>query len=163
MKRCFFFALILALLIGTLACSPSSDYRDDLGADELAKALTDALGDTVYLEDDTDMTADYFALPDSVSDYAVRYAKDTGNINEIGVYHVGNGDADALKKLLAEQYLTPAYRANREWYDSYIPQETPKLRDAEVRVLGSYVIYTILSPADRATVYRVAEEMLIEK
>ena len=46
------------------------------------------------------------------------------------------------------------------WYDSYIAQETPKLRDAEVKVFGNYAVYAIASKEDRAAFFDAVENAL---
>ena len=66
-----------------------------------------------------------------------------------------------MAKLLRD-YLAQAYEDNRVWYDSYMPEETPKLRDAEVKVFGNYVVYAIYSSADKATLFDAVKAALAE-
>ena len=76
-----------------------------------------------------------------------------------GFFHVTDGNADSMEALLKD-YLTRSYEKNQSWYDSYIPKEIPKLRDAEVKVFGNYVIYTICSKEDRAAVFSAVADLL---
>ena len=81
-------------------------------------------------------------------------------IDEYGILHSDIGTEEAAR--LLREYLTRSYEQNRAFYDSYIPTETPKLRDAEVRVFGDYVVYAILSPEERSTLFARAEACLTE-
>ena len=48
----------------------------------------------------------------------------------------------------------------RAFISSYAPQQVTKLDHAEVRVIGRYVIYTILSPEDTRSAFDTVEQML---
>ena len=64
---------------------------------------------------------------------------------------------------LAEEcrdYLKEKYEDENAFIASYAPEELPKLKDAEVKVFGNYVVYAILSESDRATLFANVEEML---
>ena len=153
--------MAFALPLSLISCHQKEEYSDSISADRLADEITRALADDgVYLTDDQGLTDSYFTLPESVSEHTVRYTSDTNNINEFGVYHVTRGGAKELEAMLVEKYLEAAYLNNREWYDSYIPNEASKLRDAEVRTLGNYVVYAILDKKDRDTVFDTVEDIL---
>lgn len=161
--RTVFFLLVLLLLAALPSCHKKEEYSDTLSAEELANKITSALGDGEdYLTDDTGLTDSYFSLPSSVTEHTVRYTADTNNIDEFGVYHVTRGGTKELEAMLVEKYLEMAYLNNREWYDSYIPEETEKLRDAEVRTFGNYVVYAILDQSERNTVFKTVERALEE-
>lgn len=155
------------ILCGTLllflfpSCSSPKGYRDNVRLSELSDAIFEELNSPwIYQIDTVGTTDDYFSRPDYVTDSAVFYTGSTENIDEFGIYHVTEGHAEAMATLLKERYLNASYDQNREWYNSYIPKETPKLRDAEVKIFGNYVIYTILNTADRNTVYHAAKKHL---
>ncbi len=161
MKRMLFCLFLCFLMLTSVSCA--GHYADTLSTADLCDKMLSVLdADTVYLLDAADQTNDFFPLPSYVDDHAVRYARDTGNLDEFGVYHVTEGHAKELQQMLSERYLAASYAANRDWYDSYIPAETPKLRDAEVRIFGNYVVYTILDADDRARVFDAVEEVLCE-
>ena len=152
--------LCIALFSSLSACAQREHFKDDVSAEELADSITHALSKDDYLTDDQNLTDSYFTLPESVTEHTVRYAADTNNINEFGVYHVTKGGTKELEALLVEKYLELSYLNNREWYDSYIPEESAKLRDAEVRTFGNYVVYAILDKEDRNTVFETVEHLL---
>ena len=158
MKRILPALLSLALLFSLASCK-SDSYLDDVKVNTLSDAVITALNDTDYTTADDGFLDDYFTTPDYVTDYTVCFATEGNNLNEFGIYHVTAGNAETMKGLL-QKYLTDSYAKNQSWYDSYIPEETPKLRDAEVKVFGNYVVYAICSKEARATVFSSVEGQL---
>ena len=71
------------------------------------------------------------------------------NINEYGIFLAKDADQAKTIKDALNAYLE--YRES-VWMDEYLPDEKPKLDNAEVLQQGSYVMYTILSDADRDAV-----------
>ncbi len=162
-QRIFALCLSISLLLCVFASCRGKDYTDDITAEALSKSILAALDDgNTYHAAAEGYFADYFELPADVTDYTVKLSADGNNINELGVFHVKNGKAKDLEKMLSD-YLKRSYETNSAWYDSYIPEQTPKLRDAEVRAYGNYVVYAIFSTEDRAAVFRAAEEALAVK
>lgn len=159
MKR--FLILLLCLVpILSLASCKKAEYTNEPTANELAEQALDALGDADgYAVAEHDLLEGYFHRPDNASDFTVRIRTDRNNIDEFGIYHVKDGDVREMASLL-EGYLSRSLEQNRDWYDSYIPAETPKLRRAEVRVFGNYAVYAILSDTDRAVFFEKIEQAL---
>ena len=163
MKRILIFCLLL-LCFSLTACG-TREYRDDVDVTALAERITEELNEDTdlplrYVKDDTGFLDEYFRVPDYITDHAVLYAVSTNNLNEIGVWRVQEGHAQELAALLRDDYLKASLEKNSAWYDSYIPMETPKLRDAEVRVYGNYVVYAILNAEDRDTAFDTVEDVL---
>ena len=160
MKR-FLPILISLTLLLTLASCKKENYRDDLPVNALSGTVIVSLSDADYSTADDGFLDDYFQTPDYVKEKIICFANEGNNLNEFGIYHVTEGNAEQMKSIL-EKYLTDSYERNQSWYDSYIPEETPKLRDAEVKVFGNYVVYAIFSQEGRATIFATVEEMLAE-
>ncbi|MBR3894116.1 MAG: DUF4358 domain-containing protein [Clostridia bacterium] len=159
MKRFFLSVLSLLLLLSTSACAAKS-YADDKTTAAIAdEALVNLRDGVIYRAADESYLEDYFTSPDYASDAAIRHAMDANNLNELGVYHVPAEKVGEMKALL-EGYLKDALQKNQSWYDSYIPQETPKLRDAEVKVFGNYVAYAIFDSRNRRAVFNSLEKSL---
>ena len=154
--------MLLAILMLTLcftACQ-KNNYSDDKTTAEIGKAISEKLvGNQTYTQVDGGALDDYFQTPDYVSEKSIYFSDEGNNIDEFGVFHVEDGQANKMADLL-EKYLTDSYDQNATWYDSYIPEETPKLRDAEVKILGNYVLYAILSEENKSTAWNAAEELL---
>jgi len=158
MKRILLILTALMLLFSASACN-KTNYRDDLPVNALSGSVISSLADTDYSTADEGFLDDYFQTPDYVRESIVCFATEGNNLNEFGIYRVTDGNAAQMKEVL-EKYLSDSYTKNQSWYDSYIPEETPKLRDAEVKVFGNYVVYAIFSQEGRNTVFATVEEML---
>ena len=156
MKRILIALLAITLLLCAVACTKTS-YKNDVAVTSLADAAVTSLSDgKEYSTADSDFLDTYFAMPDYVTASVIRFSTDGNDLNEFGIYQVTEGNADAMKANLSE-YLTEFY----ELYNAnYLPEETPKLRDAEVRVFGNYVAYAMLNDADRATFFDAVEKAL---
>ncbi len=159
MKTKHFLIVLLSLLMLFSLCACSS-YADDIDTDNLATVGLNALSDGIdYVEANDGFLDDYFTTPSWVTDYEIYLAPTASNINQVGVYHVQDGHAEEMEAILKD-YLQRSYAENGNWYDSYIPKETPKLRDAEVKVYGNYIAYAILNETDRATFFDAIENSL---
>ena len=141
----------LALLLFT-ACA-GTRYAADVPLGELCTRALDALGEEEYRLDTVGITDDYFTMPDYVTECAILYSSRTDCINELGIFFVEDGRAKEFAALLRDSYLLPAYEKNREFYDSYIPSETPKLRDARVETFGNAVVYAILPTKEASDLF----------
>ena len=97
----------------------------------------------------SDFIKEYITVPEAVKESCVYYAQNTNALDEFGIFEVEEGKAQEVRNQLLSGYLKKRYDENLEWYNSYMPTETPKLRDAEVRVFGNCVAYAILSPENR--------------
>lgn len=149
----------IALLLSFCACG-RHEYKNDVPLSALTDAAKSALPkDANYLSVDTSYLADYFQAPEYLLDGVILRADIGNNLDEVGIFHVTGGNAGAMKQKL-EDYLSRSYAQNKEWYDSYIPYETPKLRDADVEIMGDYVIYTVLSEQDSDRVEDAIENAL---
>ena len=159
MKR-FFAYILAALLLPALSACAKVSYRDDLSSQEIADRITDALqAEGEYVNAAPDALDDYFQIPATVRDHTVLFHANRNNLDEFGIFHVSDAEKKEMQALLVG-YLSESLTANRAWYDSYIPQETPKLRDAEARIFGNYVVYAILSPSDRAHFFDIIQTIL---
>ena len=157
-QKHFWIALLSCLLL--ISLSSCGSYADDIDTDNLATVGLNALSDGIdYMEADDGFLDDYFTAPSWVTDYEIYLAPTASNINQVGVYHVQDGHAEEMETILRD-YLQRSYAENGNWYDSYIPKETPKLRDAEVKVYGNYIAYAILGEQDRATFFSAIEKAL---
>jgi hypothetical protein len=78
------------------------------------------------------------------------------------VFWVESGKAQMLRLQLTQEYLKKRYDDNLSWYNSYMPTETPKLRDAEVRIYGDCVVYAVLSQESRKAFFDECEKLLKE-
>lgn len=150
----FVFAFIL------VSCSKSNDYRDDLPCSEIARAVCDEADvDGGYSAYEKEHIAFLFENTNLYNDCCVMYSTEVTDINEIGVFHCENKDnAKSLAETVSE-YLTDMQTEQKAFIESYAPRELPKLKSAEVREYGNYVIYLIMNDEDKED----AIEEIVEK
>lgn len=164
MKKIRFLAYVFTfcMILSLLSCKKSNIvYSDLVSVAELAEEAEDELEYTDFSEAKGDWLEDYVTMPNDVEDYKIYYSSDGNNLNEFGIWHVRNDQIAPMEATL-RTYLAESLLKNRNFYDSYIPQETPKLENAEVRVFGNYVCYAILDQNDRAIFFQTIEEELLE-
>lgn len=154
---------LLSLALPLAACRNGSGnphtYASDLTATELADAVSPDLSEDFFTADAAHLS-DYVPLPRAVPSLCVRITVAGDRIDEYGVLQA-EGDAAEWASTI-RSYLAASYEQNRAFYDSYIPTETPKLRDAEVRIFGDYVVWAILSEGEKAALFDRAEAVLSE-
>ena len=160
MKKTICLCLALIILILPLA-SCAKSYADDVSVESLSEAIVVSLTGTIpeYTLADEGYLDDYFTLPDYVTDHIIYFSTEGNNLDEFGIFHVTESNAEDMQSKL-ETYLKDCYEQNKDWYDSYMPEETPKLRDAQVKVFGNYVVYVILSEADCEASFDAVEKAL---
>ena len=165
MRKQLFLPVLLAfsMLFSLISCKKASVvYTDTLSAHELSEEAEDELDHTDFRQADGDWLKDYVTLPEDLTDFEICFSSDGNNLNEFGIWHVRSDQIAPLEATL-RTYLAESLLRNRNFYDSYIPQETPKLENAEVRVFGNYVCYAILNAQDREIFFRTVEEELTER
>lgn len=154
---------VLACLALVLAGCNESTYPKDVNTTELATQLMQKTPTaSQWVSDDQAFIAEYVNLSD-VKESQIFYAQNTNDLDEFGVFEVADGKAKEVRNQILQGYLQKRYNENREWYDSYMPAETPKLRDAEVRIYGNCVAYAILSPEGRKAFFSECEKLLKEQ
>ena len=145
------------LLLGLLAgCGGSGK---NMQVQELVEAVNEALGTEDSMADsDGTFLGLTGADPDTLGRYHILINRYGANIDEYGIFRCGE-DKDDLSaqqiKALVESYLA---RRLEIWMEEYMPEEKPKLENAEVRVQGNYVMYCILSDADKATAFKAFDD-----
>lgn len=94
-----------------------------------------------------------------IDDSHIVVCADATNFNEIGVFHV---ESAANAKRCAKQLSEYLKQRNTRFQNGviYDINEYPKFENAKVTVLGSYIIYTILTPTHTTQALRAAEAAL---
>ncbi len=155
-----FLALLLAslLLLSLVSCG-GGEYKDDVAVVTLSYAAISSLAVQEYAPTDGNYLSDFVAVPTYVEEHHVVFSKEGNDLNEMGFFRVKEGYTGEMKNVLKE-YLEESLAAYRDWYNSYIPEETPKLENAEIKVYGNYVVYAILSEADKEAAFAAVEDVL---
>ena len=165
MKRTFqkIACVALACVALMLASCNEAAYVQDVNTLKLAAQLMQKTPTArKWVNEDQAFIKEYVNL-ENVKESQIFYAQNTNDLDEFGVFEAEDGKAKEVRNQLLQGYLQKRYTENREWYDSYMPTETPKLRDAEVRIYGNCVVYAILSPERRTTFFSECEKLLKEQ
>lgn len=139
MKKLLILVLCLCLVLILAACGKGSA---DPGMDAVSSALASAAATDSMMKVDADYIANTIKL--AAGDYEaadVRLSNVGTNIDEYGVFKGKDSAQAAAIKSAVESYLK--FRLD-VWMSEYLPEEFPKLQNAQVWTEGNYVLYTIL-------------------
>ncbi|MBQ9111977.1 MAG: DUF4358 domain-containing protein [Clostridia bacterium] len=160
MKPVKLFSLALSAVLLLCSCS-RKEYTDSVSCRELGDDMLSALSDgQEYTEYDSTHRQFYFEDTEDYDDCCIIYSLDTNDINEIGIFHARNAESAGEVAEDCREYVNDMKEDSRAFIASYAPAELPKLDNAEVRVWGNYVIYTILPTPIPDTVLRAIETKL---
>ena len=150
MKRTVCFLTALTMLVCVLCACGSDKTAKTPEMQDVADAVGAAMDISnlsqtpeAYVEDVMKIASD---------GYVIRNTLISGigtNIDEYGIFLGKDAEQAASLKAALETYLE--YRES-VWMDEYLPEEKPKLDNAEVWQQGNYVMYVILGDSDRAAV-----------
>ena len=149
-------SLLLALLmLSALLCACGSSAKD-VPIEDLIVAVDKAVGLSDVVDPGESYVKGYMKKSaDEIGEYAIRKNVMGTSIDEFGIFKAGKMTAKDLQTMI-EGYLKIL---NDSWMN-YQPEEKPKLDGAEVKVVGDYVMYAILSDADRTAAFGAFENAL---
>ena len=143
MKRVIALLLLLAALLSLGACGKKETCRSDVPLSELAAAVEKHLDGGSLAA----MTEGYLTGPMKLdtslfAEALVKINAYGANIDEYGIFKAPDEAGVAAVKKAAEDYLQ---LRKDTWMEEYMPEEKPKLTQAEVKVCGLYVLYVIVA------------------
>lgn len=146
-----FGAAVLALTMLMLLCACGSGAKD-VPIEDVTAAVDEALGkgDSLVAVDENYIKG-YMKM--DVADYegfTVKINAYGANIDEYGVFRAKDSSQAKEVESALKSYLQLRLDS---WMDEYMPEEKPKLTAAEIRSSGNYVIYCILSDADKQAAF----------
>ncbi len=159
-KHSAILAIILIFLSILCSCS-GSDYADGVSCASLSNTVKEAWNDSLEYAEYGENYLEYFFDGDSYyDDFSIIYTVDTGNIDELGIFHAP--DSNSAEEIYEDalEYIENMREDERAFIASYAPEELPKLDGAEVRTIGSYVVYVIASKSRVESAMSAIEESL---
>ncbi len=154
MKRYGLLAMTLVLAVCLCACGGGDDaqIRDDVPVSDLSNAV---LADISEADSLTQVDANYIQnalkiAPDMYETCDVRVSTYGTNINEFGIFQAADEEAAATLDQAVADYLQMRDDA---WMPEYLPEEYPKLENAQHQRVGRYVMYAILSDSERTAAF----------
>lgn len=153
--------LVVTVVLLLAACTPAETtpvYKTDVAVDTLSAAAAEKIANYSAMSKIDEMYFKYQLTADTatISQWDVRLMTGTA-LDEIGIFKAASAEDVETVKQMATDYLA---RRNEEWTGLYLVEEYPKLRDAEVKVYGEYVVYAILSEAEKSAVFTAIETAL---
>lgn len=148
----------LMLLVLLSACG-GAKVRDDVPVSELSAAVDSAIGNEGDLVSAPEsylsslMELDFSALPE----YVVKINSRGVNIDEYGIFKAAEGQSASDLEAIVNGYLQ---RRVETWMPEYMPEEFPKLENAQVKTVGNYVMYVILSDSQKTAAVTALENGL---
>ena len=158
MKRIVCILLILAALLSLGACGKKAAWRTDVPLTTLADAMEKHLdGGSLAAMQESYLKGIMKMDPAIFSEWLVKINAYGANIDEYGIFKAPDESGVAAVKQAAEDYL----KLRRDsWMEEYMPEEKPKLTQAEVKVCGLYVIYAIVADDVRGPILTDCENAL---
>ena len=151
--------LLLLLCLPLSACGESGGTTTkDVPVAELADTVIAAVGKTDSLAESDIMFLGLTGLEaDALGEHAIRITNVGTGIDQLGVFKAGPMSTDELRAA-AKAYLEEL--GSNTLNESYFPEEMSKLDDAEIRAVGDYVMYCVMSQEDMATAFKAFENAL---
>lgn len=152
---------VMALLMLFALCACRGAEIEDVPVDTLADSVAQAIDKSESL---IKMGSEYILgyMGMDVSEYegfAVEINAYGANIDEFGIFKGRDEEQAGEIKSAVEDYLQLRLAS---WMDEYMPEEKPKLTCAEIKTVGTYVMYCILSDEDKQTAFEVFEKSLTQ-
>ncbi len=142
-------SLILALLLtAPLLIGCGGGVRDDVTVESIATEIEKSISgsDNLSAADEDFITYQMNADPEKLGEYILKTPKSNSALDEYGIFRAK--DAEQLEYI--EKSVKDYLKSRREmWDDRYHQEEKPKIEGAVTKTAGTYVVYLILSEAER--------------
>jgi len=150
--------LCLAAFCSLAACG-SKGLRTDVPALDIAECVAKAIGKTEGLTtvDESYVTGRLQVDVSRCEEYVVRINSFGTDVDEFGIFKAKDEDSAAAVAAEVQSYLDNRLAT---WMDEYMPEEKPKVENAEVRTAGVYVLYGILSDSARKAAFAALDEAI---
>lgn len=163
-KNKIYLVLCAVLMLSLLAAcggagGSKSSYRDDVAVTDIGASFDAVLSSGADMAElsDTYITGIMKMDVSNYEEYCIKIATKGTNIDEYGIFKGSDAKHTATIETAVKEYLQLRIDT---WMSEYMPEEYPKLENAEVKVCGNYVMYAILSDAERASVSDTFENSL---
>ncbi|MBP8640752.1 MAG: DUF4358 domain-containing protein [Oscillospiraceae bacterium] len=150
-KHIALIAVILSLSLLAACGGKTAEIRDDVAVSDVSAAVSSVLGDDTLVAVPETYYAGSMKMDVSEFDgYDVRINSKGINIDEFGVFKAKDSSQVPAVEQAVNDYLQLRLKT---WMEEYMPEEKPKLENAEVRTVGNYVMYAILSDDDKSEAF----------
>lgn len=163
MKKTISFILAAFMIFAVSCAKAPTNYKNNVSVSHLSQKVENLLGST------SDMTV----VPDTYisnimkidlatfEEYAVFKQMTGATVDEYGIFKVANPDNVEAAFQSVKSYVDIS--KNASMVAEYMPEEAPKLANAEVVAMGEYVFYFILADDVKTAAVDAIENELTEK
>lgn len=156
------FPIICAFLLVLLfsACGEKGKtVSNDVNVSDISASVSEALGDNdAFVSVPESYISDLMKMNASNYDsYDVKINSKGINIDEYGIFKAKDSSQTSDIEKTLEDYLKLRIST---WMPEYMPEEFPKLKNAEIKIVGNYVMYAILSDSGKKTAFEIFEKSL---
>lgn len=151
--------VVIGVMALAMLCACGSSAASDVPVEDICSAVDTALAkqDKLVAVEENYIKG-YMKMDVSDYDqYAVKINAYGANIDEYGIFKSKDAAQTKEVKAAVEAYLQLRLDS---WMDEYMPEEKPKLADAEIKTVGNYVMYCILSDSDKSAAFAAFEDAL---
>lgn len=147
--------LLAAVMLAGLLCACGGSAKN-VPVSELSEKVCSALGKTDMADPGENYVKGYMKHDAAeIGEYVIMKNVMGTNIDEFGIFKAGNLSVNELKEMI-EGYLQILVDS---WMN-YQPEEKPKLDGAEIKVVGDYVMYCILTDAGKDVAFGAFSDAL---
>lgn len=145
---------VLAALIclACVSCSSVPAYSSSVSVAQLMDEALDTVGSSENYMDGTDnYYAYYFEGRDGaehIDECRMMFHVKETNVNELSIFRVDSVKNASAVESLARAYLAEQTEYLRSFAKNYSPEDLKKIDNADVTVIGCYVVCYILTPED---------------
>lgn len=151
-------AAILALSLFTACGAQKAEIRNDVAVSDVSTAVAAVLGeDTLVSVPETFYSGSMKMDTSDFEGYDVKINSKGINIDEFGIFKAKDSTQVAAVEQAVNDYLQ--FRIDT-WMVEYMPEEYPKLENAEVETVGNYVMYAILSDDNKKAAFDAFKKSL---
>lgn len=157
-KNISLIAATLAIFLLSACGAKTAQVRNDIAVSEVSVAVTAVLGeDTLVSVPETYYAGAMNLNTADFEGYNVKINSKGINIDEFGVFKAKDPSQVAAVEQAVKDYLQ--FRLDT-WMVEYMPEEHPKLENSEVKTVGNYVMYAILSDEGKKDAFDAFEKSL---
>ncbi len=155
--------MLCSALVLTSCGGDNANIKDDVAISKLADAAKGQIpNDEGYVSVDSDyFEFNFEALPAFKEADIFIASNSSANLNEVGIFHFSSAEDAKSGEQSIKNYLVSKDESFRNSIN-YTPDEYPKIENAKTKVIGNYVVYTILTTEDSAKVIDAIEAQLAE-
>lgn len=149
MKKYIALLLVLALCLGVFSACGSGSETANPGFDTVVAAIEGVVSTDGMAQMDADYIKNMFNLTTEDYEQCLVMSTNVGtSIDEFGLFKgADSAQAESLRTAVND-YLQLRLDA---WMPEYLPEEFPKLQNAQLWTAGNYVFYAILSEDVKTT------------